>query len=215
MVMSVASLGEQRTVLRHITWSTFESLLKDMGEHRASRLIYDRGTLEIMTPLYEHEKPNRVLAKFVDALGEELNIEVSSAGSTTLKRRDLERGSEPDSSFYIENERFVRGKKAIDLRNDPPPDLVIEIDITSSSLDSFEIYASLGVPEIWRYDGKILQFFWLEDGKYLVRDRARSFPFLPVEEVSRFLEMSQTLGETSLLREFRAWVRSQLENQGG
>jgi len=159
MVMSVAILGEQRTVLRNITWSTFESLLKDMGEHRASRLMYDRGTLEIMTPLYEHEKPNRVLAKFIDALGEELNIEVSSAGSTTLKRRDLERGSEPDSSFYIENERFVRGKKGIDLRNDPPPDLVIEIDITSSSLDSFEIYAALGVPEIWRYDGNILQFF--------------------------------------------------------
>ncbi len=212
MVMSVANLGEQRTVLRHITWETFESLLKDMGEHRASRLMYDRGTLEIMTPLYEHEKPNRVLAKFVDALGEELNIEVSSAGSTTLKRRDLERGSEPDSSFYIENERLVRGKKGIDLRKDPPPDLVIEIDITSSSLDSFEIYAALGVREIWRYDGKVLQFFWLENGKYIVRDRAQSFPFLEVGELARFLEMSETLGETSLLREFRAWVRSQLEN---
>ncbi|MEB3825924.1 Uma2 family endonuclease, partial [Phormidium sp. CCY1219] len=107
----------------------------DMGDNRNIRLTYDRGLLEIMTPLLEHEQPNRLLAKVASAVAEELNVEILSAGSTTLNRADLEKGSEPDSSFYIQNERLIRGKRTIDLKTDPPPDLVIEIDVTSSSID--------------------------------------------------------------------------------
>lgn len=203
--------AEQRVVLENITWQTFETLLSEMGDNRGTRLTYDRGFLEIMSPLLDHEQFKRILEKFVDALAEELNIEILSAGSATLKRQDLERGSEPDSGFYIQNESLVKGKRKIDLPTDPPPDLVIEIDITSSSLDKSALYAALGVPEIWRYNGRILQFLQLQEGNYIASEYSRAFPLLPVAEVARFLEQSQTTGETTLLRSFRAWVQQQLE----
>lgn len=210
-MISTSTPAEQRTLLRNISWQTFESLLSDLGEHRSSRLTYNRGTLEIMTPLYEHEKPKEVLTALIGIIAEELNIEIARAGSTTFKRQELGRGAEPDSSFYIQNERLVRGKSKIDLRNDPPPDLVIEIDITSSSLDSFDIYSALGVPEIWRYNGRVLQFFQLQDEEYVACEFSRAFSFLSVAEMGRFLQESKTVGETTLLRGFRVWVRSQIK----
>ncbi|CBN57709.1 MULTISPECIES: Uma2 family endonuclease [Kamptonema] len=209
-MISTSTPAEQRTLLRNISWQTFESLLSDLGEHRSSRLTYNRGTLEIMTPLYEHEKPKEVLTALVGIIAEELNIEIARAGSTTFKRQELGRGAEPDSSFYVQNERLVRGKSKIDLRTDPPPDLVIEIDITSSSLDSFDIYSALGVPEIWRYNGRILQFFQLQDEEYVACEFSRCFSFLSVAEMGRFLQESKTVGETTLLRGFRVWVRSKI-----
>ncbi|MDB9513359.1 Uma2 family endonuclease [Kamptonema animale CS-326] len=209
-MISTSTPAEQRTLLRNISWQTFESLLSDLGEHRSSRLTYNRGTLEIMTPLYEHEKPKEVLTALIGIIVEELNIEIARAGSTTFKRQELGRGAEPDSSFYIQNERLVRGKSKIDLRNDPPPDLVIEIDITSSSLDSFDIYSALGVPEIWRYNGRVLQFFQFQDEEYVACEFSRVFSFLSVAEMGRFLQESKTVGETTLLRGFRVWVRSKI-----
>ncbi|OCR00578.1 hypothetical protein BCD67_11395 [Oscillatoriales cyanobacterium USR001] len=211
-MISISIPAEQRILLRNVSWQTFENLLSDIGEHRSSRLTYNGGTLEIMTPLYQHEKPKEVLAALVGIVAEELNIEIARAGSTTFKRQELGRGVEPDSSFYVQNESFVRGKSKIDLKTDPPPDLVIEIDITSSSIDSFDIYSALGVAEIWRYNGRVLQFFQLQDKEYVACEYSRVFPFLSVTEVARFLQESKTVGETTLLRGFRVWVRSQIAN---
>lgn len=199
-----------RVVLNQISWHTYEQLLAEMGDNRTIRLCYDRGLLEIMTPLLDHENPKRILEKFVDALAEEGNIEILSVGSTTLKRPDLAKGAEPDSSFYIQNERLVKGKSRIDLTTDPPPDLVIEIDVSSSSVDREGIYAAMGVPEIWRCDRGVVKFLQLEAGKYIMVERSLAFPLLSVTELTKFFSQSQTLGETNLLRSFRAWVRQVL-----
>jgi Uma2 family endonuclease len=159
-----SNAAEQRTVLHNVSWETFEALLRDTGEDRGSRFAYDCGTLEIMTPLFEHENPKSNLGNFIIALAEELDIEIRSAGSTTLKRRLANRGIEPNNCYYIQNELAIRNQQTLNLETDPPPDLAIEIDITSSYVDKFGIYAALGVNELWRYNGQDLKFYQLVEG---------------------------------------------------
>ncbi len=202
--------AEQRTVLHNISWQTFEALLKDTGEDRGSRFAYDCGTLEIMTPLFEHENPKSNFGNFIVALAEELEIEIKSAGSTTLKRKIVKRGIEPDNCYYIQNEPAVRGKQELDLETDPPPDLAIEIDITSSSIDKLGIYSALGVPELWRYNGRVLKFYQLVEGEYIECEFSIAFPLISVTDMSRFIEQSKTAGEIALLKSFRAWVRDKI-----
>ncbi|MBW4596934.1 MAG: Uma2 family endonuclease [Brasilonema angustatum HA4187-MV1] len=202
--------SESRVILRNISWQTFETMLADMGEDRASRIAYDRGTLEIMTPLLPHEYWNRLIERLIFVLGEELNLEILPTGSTTLKREDLRRGAEPDSSYYIRNEARVRNKTEINLNNDPPPDLVVEVDLTSSSLDRFQIYSSLGIPELWRYDEGVLHIYQLEQGEYVECNNSPTFAQLPLIEISRFLEESQRIGVMEMTRIFRNWVRERI-----
>lgn len=209
-MIATSTPAEQRTVLQNISWQTFETLLKETGEDRGSRFAYECGTLEIMTPLYEHENPKIQLARFIVALAEELEREIKSAGSTTLKRRIENRGIEPDNCYYIQNELAVRGKQELDLETDPPPDLAIEIDITSSSVNKFGIYSALGVPELWRYNGRVLKFYQLVDGQYVECEFSLAFPIVSVTEMSRFIEQSKTSGEIALLKSFRAWVRDKI-----
>jgi Uma2 family endonuclease len=200
-----------RFLLKNISWQTYEALLKDVEEEPGIRLTYDRGILEIMTPLAPHEGFKKLIGRFVESLTEEQNIEIRSLGSLTCKREDLARGLEPDQCYYIQNERVVRELDQIDLNQDPPPDFVIEIDITSSSIDRLDLYANLGVPEVWRYDGRKLIIYRLEGNEYTERDRSPTFPQVTPSEVIRFLDLSKTMGETSLIRLFREWVRSQLQ----
>ena len=141
-------------------------MLKDVEEQPGIRLTYDRGLLEIMTPLDPHESYKKLLGRFVEALTEELDVEICSLGSRTCSREDLVRGLEPDQCYYIQNEQVVWDKEQIDLNQDPPPDLVIEIDITSSSINRLDLYADLGVPEVWRYDGRCLTIYRLEAKRY-------------------------------------------------
>ena len=202
--------AEQRTVLQNISWETFEALLRDTGEDRGSRFAYDCGVLEIMTPLFEHENPKSNFGNFIIALAEELGIEVRSAGSTTLKRKISKRGIEPDTCYYIQNELAIRGKQTLDLENDPPPDLAIEIDITSSSVNKLGIYSALGVTELWRYDGQNLKFYQLRDGQYVECKFSIAFPIVSVSEISRFIEQSKSMGEIALLKSFRTWVRGKI-----
>ncbi|MFW9260365.1 Uma2 family endonuclease [Nostoc sp. CALU 546] len=206
-----STVGEQRTVLHNISWETFEALLRDTGEDRGSRFAYDCGVLEIMTPLFEHENPKSNFGNFIIALAEELGIELRSAGSTTLKRKILNRGIEPDTCYYIQNELAIRGKQTLDLENDPPPDLAIEIDITSSSVNKLGIYSALGVTELWRYDGQDLKFYQLIEGQYVECKFSIAFPIVSVSEISRFIEQSKSMGDIALLKSFRAWVREKLE----
>ncbi|MDZ8085964.1 MAG: Uma2 family endonuclease [Nostoc sp. DedQUE12b] len=202
--------AEQRTVLHNISWETFEALLRDTGEDRGSRFAYDCGVLEIMTPLFEHENPKSNFGNFIIALAEELGIEVRSAGSTTLKRKISKRGIEPDTCYYIHNELAIRGKQTLDLENDPPPDLAIEIDITSSSVNKLGIYSALGVTELWRYDGQNLKFYQLIEGQYVECKFSIAFPIVSVSEISRFIEQSKSMGEIALLKSFRAWARERI-----
>ncbi|MEG4585049.1 Uma2 family endonuclease [Microcoleus sp. MOSTC5] len=203
---------ENRVILKGVSWSTFKALLADVGDDRAWRIAYEGGVLEIRMPLEEHEEPKRLIESFVEAIVDELEIELRSLGSLTLEREDLTRAVEPDSCFYIQNESLVRGRN-INLPNDPPPDLAIESDYTNSSMNKFTIYAAIGVPEIWRYRRESLQVYQLVEGKYEVCDRSLAFPFLPVAEIPGFIEQSRTVGQRAAVRLFRERIREILPSQ--
>lgn len=196
-----------RVLLQDISWQTYQSLVQDFENQPALRLTYDRGLLEIRMPLDPHETYKKLLGRLVEALTEELGIEIRSLGSRTCDREDLARGLEPDQCYYIQNEALVWNKEQIDLTQDPPPDLAIEIDITSSSIDRLAIYANLQVPEVWRYDGQTLTIYQLQDQQYQVCDRSKAFPLITREAIERFLAQRQTTKENALVRSFREWVR--------
>lgn len=199
----------QRVLLKDVSWQEFETILEELGEHRATRLAYSQGTLEIMNPLPEHEKSKGLIGDFVKILLEEFQLDCEAFGSTTFKRQDMAQGLEPDESFYIQNHTLMIGKDRIDLTIDPPPDLAIEIDITSRT--PFNNYETLRVPELWRYDGRRLQINLLQDGKYIESLTSPNFPGLPLaEKIPQFLEQSKTIGRSPTLRAFRAWLQEQL-----
>ena len=203
---------EQRVLLKNISWQLFESLLLEMGYQRSTRLAYYKGNLELMTPLWEHENRNRLIERLISTLVEELNVEFNLGGSVTLKRSNMRVGKEPDSCYYIQNKARVRGKTEIDLTQDPPPDLAIEIDITNSSLNQLALYADLGVPEIWRFDGRRLKIYQLQNEEYIECDYSPTFPLLPATKVEEFIEQCQITGVITSVRQFREWVRNQQLN---
>jgi Uma2 family endonuclease len=200
----------QRLLMQDVTWQEFETILEELGDHRSARLAYDNGTLEMMMPLPEHEDDKEIVGDLIKALLEELDIEFRSLGSTTFKNRQTQ-GLEPDQCFYIQNEVAIRGKKRIDLSVDPPPDLAIEIDVTSRTHPS--IYEALGVPELWRFDQGKLQINVLQDGSYALVAESPNFLGLPLCEVlPRYLVESKIIGRNKVLRAFRQWAREQIES---
>lgn len=199
-----------RVVLENISWQTYQGLVKDFEGQPAMRLTYDQGLLEIRMPLDPHETDKKLLGRMVEALTEELAIEVRSLGSRTCDREDLAKGLEPDQCYYIQHEQAVWQREQIDLSVDPPPDLAIEIDITSSSLNRFGIYAALRIPEVWRYNAQALTFYGLGDRGYQVCSHSIAFPFLASSELEHFLNLKQTMRENALIRQFRTWIRSQI-----
>ena len=171
----------QTLLLKDINWHTFETLLDELGETRAARLSYSKGMLEIIVPLAIHEISKELISDLVKILLEELDLEFLPVGSTTFKNEEMAQGIEADECFYIQNEAKIRGKKRIDLTIDPPPDLAIEIDITSRT--RFNNYEVLGVKELWRYDDKRLEINVLQEGHYVQSEKSAIFPQIPMMEV--------------------------------
>ncbi len=204
----VASAPDQQMALR-VTWDTYERILADHLDSSAPRFTYDRGLLQIETFSSEHEWINRTLWLLVNVVAADLGIDVLDVGSMTFRRKDLQRGFEPDSCFYIEHAPAVRTKTQIDATTDPPPDLVIEIDITSPSLNKLPIFAQMGVLEVWRYDGERIAVFALERGAYQQRSASDSLPILTADALTRFVQESRMLPRTAWLRSLREWVRNQ------
>ncbi|GET37624.1 Uma2 family endonuclease [Microseira wollei] len=199
-----------RVLLHDVSWQEFEAILEELGEARASRIAYSQGTLEIRMPLPEHEVNKEFIGDMVKILIEELEIERQCFGSTTFKRKDMDQGIDPDQCFYIQNYAIMIGKKRIDLTVDPPPDLAIEVDVTSKT--QLDAYEALGVPQLWRYENGKLQINVLRDGKYIESEISPTFPNLPiVEAISQFVQQSITMGESATLRAFRKWVREQIQ----
>ncbi|MDS3860682.1 Uma2 family endonuclease [Thermosynechococcaceae cyanobacterium BACA0444] len=195
-------------ILPHVSWETFEKLIEETGEDRKARFYYLDGDLEIMPPLAVHEGSKCFLSSLIRTLCDELKINIRELGSMFLKTDNMSRGCEPDSCYYIQHEPVIRGKVNVDLRaGDPPPDLILEVDATSSSLPRLPIYASLGIPEVWRYDGKTLQYYLLEQGSYYHRVTSLIFPQIPAPVFVEFLQKRLEIGETQTLQEFRAWVK--------
>jgi Uma2 family endonuclease len=197
----------QRFLLEDVRWETYATFLESLGDRPGLYLTYDRGRLELMTKSPIHEWLSRMMGRLVEMLSFELDIPIRSGGSFTMLREDLERGLEPDECYWIASEALVRNKREIDLTKSPPPDLAIEIDVTNSSLNRQGIYAALGVPELWRYDQESIQVCLLQpDGSYQVAEKSKAFPFLPVQELTRFLNIEDGNDETTRLREFVAWL---------
>lgn len=206
-----ATRSPEYVMLSRVAWTTYQALLQDLEAQPGKRLTYDHGQLEIMVPLPPHESYKALISRFVEVITEETETEIRSLGASTWAREDLQQGVEADECYYIQHEEAVRGKGAVDLSIDPPPDLVIEIDITSPSLNRLAIYAALGVPEVWRYNGKTLTFYQLQGQTYVPQEESAVLPLVGREDLLRFLEASSQMGETTLIRQFRQWVRSKLQ----
>ncbi|MEA5578773.1 Uma2 family endonuclease [Anabaena sp. UHCC 0451] len=200
----------QQMLLKDISWQQLENILEEMGERRAARISYSNGWLEIMVPLPEHEKDKEIVGDLVKILLEILNVDFEPFGSTTLKNEKMRQAVEPDTSFYIQNQAAVIGKNRIDLNIDPPPDLAIEIDITSRT--QFENYQILGVPELWRYKKQGLEIFLLQDGQYIKSQSSPNFPNIPIVElVNEYVRQCLTMGRSQAMRNFRIWVKENLQ----
>jgi Uma2 family endonuclease len=205
--------AEQRIVLDGISWETYESLLADHEGKSAPRFAYDRGKMEIMSPSPEHEMLNRRIASLIMTIMEEMDFDAEDFGSTTFRREDVERGSEPDTCFYMEgNAERMRGKKRLDLSTDPPPDIVLdnivlEIDITSPSINKFPIYARLGVPEVWRYEGKKLEIFRLADGEYKAVPESPALSGFTSGELSKLIEEGKPMKRFEWIKRVREAAR--------
>ncbi|QLE55828.1 Uma2 family endonuclease [Nostoc sp. TCL26-01] len=200
----------ERLILEDISWREFETILAELGEHRGSRVAYSHGILEIMVPLPEHEKTKVIIGDLVKILLDELDLCWEPLGSTTFKREDMAVGVEPDDCFYIQNYKLMIGKDRLDLSVDPPPDLAIEIDITSKTKVS--AYGGLKVPEIWRYESGLLEINLLQEDEYVKSETSLIFPSFPVmDAIPRFLKMAKTMGTTLALKTFRQWVREYID----
>ncbi|PYV13463.1 MAG: hypothetical protein DMG07_14395 [Acidobacteria bacterium] len=196
-------------ILTEVPWAEYEQLLAELGEGYAVRVSYDQGRLEIMTPSAKHEKYKELILRLADLAADELGCDLDSFGSTTFKREQLAKGAEPDTCFYVQHAASVTGKDRIDLGIDPPPDVVVEIDVAHDSTGKLAIYASLGVPELWRYDERRLQIYHLTDREYVEAPGSRAFPVLTSDVLSRFLERSKTEPQRAVLKSFREWLRTQ------
>ena len=206
--MDVANIEpHEHVVLYDVSWEAYEAILDAMGDRRL-RHTYDRGVLEIMSPLKRHDRAKRILGRMVEAAALELDIEIQSIGSTTLRKHPKEKGLEPDECYYVAHEAEVRFREDYDPNRDPPPDLAIEVDVTHAAVSRKDVYRGLGIPEVWQLrDGK-LTFLKLAKGRYVKIDRSIAFPLLTPAVQEDFVEMRFQLTENDLIRRFLRWLRT-------
>ncbi len=200
--MSTILSAETRTVLENVRWDTFVELA-EQRQGSVPRMTFDEGVLELMSPRRQHENLGRLVGRIIETYTEVRGIEIQSVASTTFKRRDLQKAFEADESYYIEHAELIRPKEEVDLTIDPPPDLVIEVEITSSAIHKLKLFATMGVPEVWRHDGEKLEMFVLDGQEYRPCENSRSLPQLTATVINGILERRFEMGETAIIREFR------------
>ena len=193
--------------LSNVSWAVYQATLRTFWGRQTPRFYYERGNLLIMPNSSKHERSNYYLELFVSTVTEEWEIDCVGLGSTTYHSEEIDGGFEPDSCFYFRHEAAMRGKDKLDTATDPPPELIIEIDITSLSTTRQSIYAAFGVPEIWRYDGAQAEILALHDGRYTPRANSLTLPFVTPEKLTEFLQLSQTLSRLEWLQQARAWAQ--------
>jgi Uma2 family endonuclease len=202
-------VGEKRLTFRNLDWHAFKQIQNLLTERTRARFSYDNGVLEITMPLEGHERSARLIERFILILVVEMGMKVKTMGSTTLDREDLLKSAEPDNGYYIQNYALVANHE-INLEVDPASDLVVEVDITHTDLNKNVLYASLGVQEFWRFNGRLWQIFQLKDGSYVECDRSPTFPMLEKQDLYQFLEAA-FLDEVAAEVNFRQWVRQQIQ----
>jgi len=201
----------QRFVLHGVSWQEYGKFLEAIGENHV-RVTYDRGSIELMSPQPIHEVYKTLFGRLFDILMEELDIPMKALGSTTFRRPEAEAGLEPDQCYYFASAARVRSWWTFDLAVDPPPDLAIEVENTTSSLDRMHVYAGLRIPEVWRFDGERAIVHRLRrDGGYRVAPRSVELPFVPLDEVPALFQRSMECQEDrALVRGLREWVRTRV-----
>ena len=191
-----------------VSWEEYEEALEELTDYAGAHLSYEQGRMEIMSLSPEHEGYAGLFTHLIQILTEELKQEFVSRGSMTLKRKRTASGKEPDDCFYIGDLERILGKKRLDLEWDAPPDLAIEVDITNPTINKFSIYAGLGVPELWRFDGTHVEFYRLAGGHYDVLATSDLFPFLAPKVVADAIQQGDEEGINAMRRAFRQWVQA-------
>jgi Uma2 family endonuclease len=203
---TVATPITHRMILCGISWHTYQQLAADLGEQPV-RLAYDQGTLELMTPSFEHERLNRLLADIIQAIAFGKEIPIEHAGSTDFHREDVERGFQPDSCFYLgDNVRVIEGKKRLDVSIDPPPDLVVEVDVTNRSLNKLPLYATIGVPEVWRFESEHVILYRRSGETYQEVYTSVVLEGVTADDVLRFVQLAYEMPRKALFFHIMQWA---------
>jgi Uma2 family endonuclease len=199
-----------RVVLHNLSWQQFENILANLGDRRSARIAYYDTELEIMTPLPEHEYFKTAISIMVEDAAALLEYDYECYGSSTWKRQIMQAGVEPDNCFYFQHEALVRGKLHFDLDKDPPPDLVLEVDLTSKSIPRLPLYARLGVPEIWQYEDGVLTIYQLQQGEYQTSSTSAIFPQLNILELPKLIEQYRPQGRRAFRQAVKDWIQAQI-----
>jgi Uma2 family endonuclease len=197
------AVGEQRVVLRGLSWDGYLQILNALPQSRAARLTYDDGVLEITVPLELHEFSGRLIERFVFTLIELIGSKIKTMGSTTMNYPGFKKGAEPDNAYYIQHQPLVKGRN-VDFSQDPPPDLVVEVDITHTDIAKNQFYSKLGVPEFWRFNGKVWRIYQLQEQVYVEVEVSPTFPQVPKERLYTFLEQAKE-DEIEAVQNLRSW----------
>ena len=210
IVEMIDRMAVDSVLIQHgISWDAYEELLNAVGESTSLRISYDQGTLKVMSPSSEHENWAILINRLVDLLSIRQRVRVLFYGSTTIKKRREQKGAEPDACFYVQTAKAVGTKRRIDFNIDPPPDVVVEIDLHHESISKFPIYAAFGVPELWRYDGNVLTIYHLRDGQYVAAAASQSLPLLTGSVLTEFLARSPKEDQYDILLAFEEWLKTQ------
>jgi Uma2 family endonuclease len=196
-------IGEQRVVIRGVSWDAYLQILNALPQSRSSRLTYDDEVLEITMPLEDHEFALRLIECFIRTLIELMGMRMKTMGSTTMNYPFLKKGAEPDNAYYIQNQPLVKGRN-VDFTQDPPPDLIVEVDITHTDIEKNQFYSTIGVPEFWQFNGKVWRIYQLQGGDYVEVESSPTFPQVPKERLYAFLAQAKD-DEIAAIRSLRIW----------
>jgi Uma2 family endonuclease len=203
----VQAIGEHRVVLRGLSWEAYLQILNALPQSRAARLTYDDGVLEITVPLELHEFSGRLIERFVFTLIEAMGLKIKTMGSTTMNYPGFKKGAEPDNAYYIQHQPLVKGRN-VDFSQDPPPDLVVEVDITHTDIAKNQFYSTLGIPEFWRFNGKVWRIYQLQEKVYVEVEISPTFPKVPKERLYAFLDHAKE-DEIEAVINLRSWYQQQ------
>lgn len=200
--------SDARLLLHGVSWAEYEELLEALGESRGLRISYDEGALLLMTLSIEHENYVELIKRLIDRVSIHWRIKVLGFGSATLRRKNRLKGAEPDACFYVQNAAAIGNRLELDFNVDPPPDIVVEVDIHHESLSRFSIYAGLGVPELWHYDAPVLKIYHLREGSYHEETGSLALPRITGPVLTTFLARSGSEDQYDTLMAFEEWLQT-------
>jgi len=205
----VARLPANSVVTFHnVSWQDYEELLEQVGEASGLRISFDTGTLIVMTLSPEHENYARFIEGIIRLISVRLRINIRFFGGATMKKTKRRKGLEPDACFYVQSADALGNRVHLDFEVDPPPDIAVEIDVHHDSRFKSSIYAALGVPELWRYDGQTLTISVLREGQYVIVPHSQALPLLSSQLLTEYLTRLREEGELQSLLAFDQWLQS-------